>query len=62
MEGIYYDGNIIKIKLFFNLWNICVGIYWFLFFGLMVGIRIDFECEIKLKIVYSKFYLILYVF
>lgn len=25
-------------------------------------IRIDSECEIKLKIVYSKFYLILHVF
>lgn len=28
----------------------------------MAGIRIDSECEIKLKIVSSKFYLILHVF
>lgn len=28
----------------------------------MAGIRIDSECEFKLKIVSSKFYLILHVF
>lgn len=62
MEGIHHDGNIIKTKSFLNLWNICAGIYRLLFSGLMAGIRIDSECEIKLKIVSSKFYLILHVF
>lgn len=47
MEGIHHDGNIIKTKSFLNLWNICAGIYRLLFSGLMAGIRIDSECEIK---------------